>query len=91
VISSDGGRCTGARIYVGATPRIAVPASGAAAALEGTDLSDDAITVAAGIAAEEIRTGDDLRGDASYRTRLIRVGVSRCLTEARQRIGEGGA
>jgi CO/xanthine dehydrogenase FAD-binding subunit len=91
MITTDGNRCSGARIYIGATPRLAVPASGAAAALVGTDLSDDAISDAAGIAAKEIETGNDLRADAAYRTRLVRVGVSRCLTEARAQIAGTGA
>ncbi len=87
-LQTEGDRCTGARIYVGATPRLAVAASAAEASLLGVDLSDDAIAAAARSAAGEIETGDDLRGDAAYRTRLVRVGVTRCLEEARSRITE---
>ncbi len=87
-LRSEGGRCTGARIYVGATPRLATEAPAAAEALESSDLSDEVFAVAADIAAREIHTGSDLRGDASYRTRLVRVGVTRCLADARSHIAE---
>jgi CO/xanthine dehydrogenase FAD-binding subunit len=91
MISTDGERCARARIYVGATPRLAVAARAAGEALESSDLSDEAISAAGDVAAGEIVTGNDLRADAAYRTRLVRVGVTRCLAEARARAWEAGA
>jgi CO/xanthine dehydrogenase FAD-binding subunit len=91
MIRTDGNRCTQARIFVGAIPRLAVEASAAEDALLDTDLSDDAIAVAAGVAAAEVETGDDMRATAAYRSRLVSVGVTRCLVDARRRIEGVGA
>jgi len=88
MLRTDGDRCTAARIYIGATPRLAAAASAAEEVLRGGDLSDDAVATAARTAAGEIETGDDLRGDAAYRTRLVGVGVTRCLEATRNRIRE---
>ncbi len=88
MLHTDGDRCTAARIYIGATPRLAAAASGAEETLRGAQLTGNAIADAARTAAGEIETGDDLRGDAAYRTRLVGVGVTRCLMEARDRIRE---
>jgi len=88
MLTIDGGRCARARIFVGATPRLAAPVPTAEAALVGKPLSESSIATAARAAAEAVRTGDDLRGTATYRTRLVEVGVARCLTEAKRRLGE---
>jgi len=89
-VEAADGRCTRARIFIGATPRLATEAPAAEAVLDGTNLSDAVIADAARVAAEEVKTGDDLRASAAYRSRLITVGVTRCLADIRRRIGEVG-
>jgi len=86
LIQVDEGRCTRARVFVGATPRLAAAVPSAEAALVGTDLSTAAIATAARAAADEVATGDDLRATSAYRTRLVSVGVTRCLETAQRRL-----
>ena len=86
LIQAEEGRCVRARIFVGATPRLAAAVPSAAAALVDTDLSTAAVVAAARAAAAEVSTGDDLRATAAYRTRLVTVGVTRCLEHAKHRL-----
>ena len=86
LVQVEGDRCIRARIFVGGTPRLAAAVPSAEAALVGTDLSGAAIAAAARAAADEVRTGDDLRATAPYRTRLVSVGVTRCLEDAKRRL-----
>ncbi len=86
LVQTEGGGCVRASIVVGATPRLAVAVPSAEAALIGTDLSAAAVAVAARAAADEVSTGDDLRATAAYRTRLVSVGVTRCLEHAKRRL-----
>ncbi len=51
-------------------------------------LDDERIATAAAIAAHEIAAQDDQRASAEYRRHLCRVGVRRCLDEARRRLAE---
>jgi len=85
--SSDG-RCAGVRIAVGGTPRLAARVERVEAALIGEALDEDAIDSAARLAAKEVAVGDDRRASASYRRRLVEVGVRRVLT--RIAAGRGG-
>ncbi len=86
LIQSEEGTCIRARIFVGATPRLASAVPSAEAALVGTDLSAADIVAAARAAADEVSTGDDLRATAAYRTRLVSVGVTCCLESAKRRL-----
>jgi len=86
LIQTEGGGCMRARVFVGATPRLAAVVPSAEAALVGTDLSAAAIATAARAAADEVATGDDLRATSAYRTRLVSVGVVRCLEDAKRRL-----
>ncbi len=86
LIQTENGTCIRARIFVGATPRLAAAVPSAEAALVGTDLSTAAVAAAARAAADDVSTGDDLRATAAYRTRLVPVGVTRCLEDAKRRL-----
>jgi carbon-monoxide dehydrogenase medium subunit len=86
LIQAQESGCVRARVFVGATPRLAAAVPSAEAALVGTDLSASAIAAAARAAADEVSTGDDLRATAAYRTRLVSVGVTRCLEKAQERL-----
>jgi carbon-monoxide dehydrogenase medium subunit len=86
LVQAEGDRCIRARIFVSATPRLAVAVPSGEAALVGTDLSAAAIAAAARAAADEVSTGDDLRATAAYRTRLVSVGITRCLEQAKRRL-----
>ena len=83
---TEAGRCIRARIFVGAIPRLAAAVPSAEAALVGTDLSVAAVAAAALAASDEVLSGDDLRATAAYRTRLVSVGVTRCLEHAKRRL-----
>jgi len=76
------------RIAVGETPGLGAPVEPAAACLLDGPLDDDRIAAAAAIAAEAIPAQDDQRASADYRRALCRVGVRRCLAEARRRLEE---
>jgi CO/xanthine dehydrogenase FAD-binding subunit len=86
LIQTEDGTCIRARIFVGATPRLAAAVPSAEAALVGTDLSAAAVAAAARAAADDVSTGDDLRATAAHRTRLVPVGVTRCLEDAKRRL-----
>ena len=86
LIQTEGGSCIRARVFVGATPRLAAAVPSAEAALVGTDLSAGAIADAARAAADEVSTGNDLRATGAYRTRLVSVGVTRCVEHAKRRL-----
>lgn len=79
-ISIDEGRCTTARVYVGATPRPAAAIPSVAGYLEGKELDQQVIAEAARLGATDVATGDDRRASAAYRTHLVEVGIRRCLT-----------
>lgn len=82
------GRPTECRIAVGETPALAELIAPAADYLLDGPLDDERIATAAAIAAHEIAAQDDQRASAEYRRQLCRVGVRRCLEEARRRLAE---
>jgi aerobic carbon-monoxide dehydrogenase medium subunit len=86
LIQAEEDGCVRARIFVGATPRLAAAVPSAEAALVGTNLSAAAVAAAARAAADEVSTCDDLRATAAYRTRLVSVGITRCLEHAKRRL-----
>ena len=83
-IDASSGRCTAARLVlgaVGATPVIAKSADG----LVGETPSADRFAEVAVLAAEETDPIEDLRGPVWYKRRIARVLVERALTCALQR------
>jgi carbon-monoxide dehydrogenase medium subunit len=71
------------RIGLGGVADTPVLAQVAAAALEGTDLSDDAIQAAGQLALDVIDPPTDIRASAQYRRHLVPVHVRRVLTQLR--------
>lgn len=74
-----GDRVEDARLAVGETPWLAQRVPDVERALIGKSSTDETIGMAAALAREVIRTGTDMRATAEYRSRLIEVGVRRCL------------
>jgi CO/xanthine dehydrogenase FAD-binding subunit len=81
-----GGKVAECRIAVGETPGLAALVEPAADYLLGKVPDDEALAAAGAIAAHEIPAQDDQRASAEYRRALCRVGVRRCLAEARSRL-----
>jgi carbon-monoxide dehydrogenase medium subunit len=91
-VSLDGeGRCTGARVAIGAVAPTALLVPEAAAAVIGSSLEAQAL-VAAGLAASEAASPiTDKRGTAVYRRKVVAVLVRRALAAARDRaLAAGG-
>jgi CO/xanthine dehydrogenase FAD-binding subunit len=87
-LDEAGGRCTAARIALGAvaaTPLL-VPAAGAA--LVDGALNESLIDKAATVAQQAARPISDMRGDADYRRHLVKVLVKRALHTAVRRAKE---
>ncbi|GII23423.1 FAD binding domain-containing protein [Planosporangium mesophilum] len=78
------GRWRDVRIGLGGVNDTPVLASGSGAALEGSDLSDDAIRAAAELAVEAIDPPTDIRASAEYRRHLVPIHVRRVLTQLRE-------
>jgi CO/xanthine dehydrogenase FAD-binding subunit len=76
----ESGRCTQARIAIGAAAPRPVRAHAAEKALHGRPLDAGTIAEAAHLAVEAIRPIDDIRGTAAYRRRMAEVIVRRLLT-----------
>jgi len=76
------GRCTSARIALGAAGPRPVRADSADACLAGTLIDDDAIAAAAAILAAAADPVDDVRGTAGYRRMMIPVLTRRALRRA---------
>nr|WP_275404291.1 hypothetical protein [Pseudonocardia acidicola] len=77
------GRWSGVRIGLGGVADTPVLATAAAAALDGTDLSDAAIAEAGRSALEVIDPPTDVRASAEYRRHLVPIDVARVLAELR--------
>ncbi|RIK12899.1 MAG: hypothetical protein DCC51_16595, partial [Anaerolineae bacterium] len=71
------------RITLGSVAPTIINADAAESWLTGKELTDDVITVAAGLAASAARPIDDIRGPAVYRTEMIEVMVRRALVTLR--------
>ena len=78
----DDGRCTLARIALGALAPRPLRAFEAEKALLGQLLKAEGIAEAAHLAAEAARPINDIRGTADYRKRVTEVTVRRLLTGA---------
>ncbi|MBN1177959.1 MAG: xanthine dehydrogenase family protein subunit M [Anaerolineae bacterium] len=77
------GRCTKARIALGAVAPRPIRAHAAEAALVGTQLTDEDIAKAAKLAAGATSPIDDVRSTAAYRLHVSEVLVGRLLGEVR--------
>jgi carbon-monoxide dehydrogenase medium subunit len=72
-----------ARLVLGAVAPVPLRAREAEAVLEGAELTPQRISLAANLAQTACSPIDDLRGSADYRSRLVRVLVSRALQALR--------
>jgi carbon-monoxide dehydrogenase medium subunit len=79
------GVCTAARVAVGAVAPTALLVPGAAAALVGSHLDDDALARAADAARAVARPIDDKRGTVGYRRQVVGVLVKRAAAKAAER------
>lgn len=84
------GRCTWARIALGAVAPTPLRARRAEALLVGRALDAAAIEAAAGRAAQETRPVSDVRSSAEYRREMSRVLVSRALIACVESLGRAG-
>lgn len=81
-IAVENGRCTRARIALGAVAPIVFRAQRAEAMLEGEALTPALIDAAARVAAEDSRPIDDVRASADYRRDMVRVLTRRLVSHA---------
>ena len=89
-IAAEAGRCSRARIALGAVAPIVKRAREAEALLEGQVLTPELIEAAARQAVEESRPIDDIRASADYRRHAVHVLTRRLVTQAWER-ATGGA
>src|SRR5690606_38832501 len=80
---ADDRTVTHARFALGSVAPTIISAEAAESYLAGKQLSDDVITVAAGLVASAARPIDDVRGPASYRAEMVEVMARRALLALR--------
>lgn len=80
LLTTDGDKCTEARIGLGAVAPVPMRAEKAEALLVGQVLNEKTIRQAATAAAAECRPIDDIRAKAEYRRELVQSLVTRALT-----------
>ncbi len=85
----EGGRCTAARVALGAVAPTVVLTEAAAGTLVGTGCDDAALENLAAAARAACRPIDDKRGTAAYRTRVAGVLAVRAARRAAQRARGG--
>ncbi|MEE9300776.1 MAG: xanthine dehydrogenase family protein subunit M [Alphaproteobacteria bacterium] len=85
-LTVERGKCTGARIVLGAVAPIVKRAKAAEGMLIGAALSGAEIDAAARQAADESGPIDDVRASAEYRHHAVHVLVRRLLTDCRDRL-----
>jgi carbon-monoxide dehydrogenase medium subunit len=81
----QGGRCTAARVAIGAVAPTALLVAAAGDALIGSTVDDDALARAADLARAAARPIDDKRGTAAYRRHVVGVLVKRAAASAAAR------
>jgi carbon-monoxide dehydrogenase medium subunit len=84
-ITLEGGRCTAARIALGAVGPKVILAERAAETLVGKSLDEETMAAAAQVAQSEARPISDLRAPADYREEMVSVLTRRVLAEATER------
>lgn len=85
IIGMHAGRCSYARLAVGACAPTPVRLAAAEAALAGSTLDDNAIAAASTLIAAECDPIDDARGSGSYRMKLVPRLIRRALLSAREK------
>lgn len=86
-VAIEGGRCTRARIALGAVAPTILRAQQAEAMLEGQALTPALIEAAAHEAAGQSRPIDDIRASAEYRRHMVKVLTRRLVSQAAERLG----
>ena len=81
----DSGKCTAARVGLGAVAPTALRVDAAAEALVGSDLGDDALEAAAAAVRAACNPIDDKRGTIEYRTKVSGVLMTRAAKIALER------
>ena len=84
-IAAEDGKCTMARIALGAVGPVVLRAKGAEAMLEGAALTPDLIAEAASRAAGECSPIDDIRASADYRRHTVEALTRRLVAQAWER------
>ncbi len=88
VILDDDGRCTAARIVLGAVGPRALVVQECADAIIGTTLDETALAILQAAASTACRPIDDKRGTIAYRTKVAGVLARRAALNAGKRAGE---
>jgi xanthine dehydrogenase iron-sulfur cluster and FAD-binding subunit A len=81
--AADGRTITQSRLTLGSVAPTIINATSAESYLAGQTLTDETITIAAGLAAGAAKPIDDVRGPASYRAEMVEVMVRRALVALR--------
>ena len=81
----DSGTCTAAKVAIGAVAITALPVPGAAAALVGTKVDDNALATAAAASTALAKPITDKRGTVEYRKKVVGVLTKRAGAIARDR------
>ncbi len=85
IIGMENGRCTFARLAIGACAAVPVRSAAAEERIVGTDLDDEAVREAADLLVQCCDPLDDFRGSASYRLKLVPRLLRRAIGSARQK------
>jgi CO/xanthine dehydrogenase FAD-binding subunit len=85
-LAAEGGKCSLARIALGAVAPVVLRAKKAEAMLVGQDLTSDLIVEAAAIAAGECSPIDDVRASAEYRLHTVEALTRRLLLQGWNRV-----
>jgi carbon-monoxide dehydrogenase medium subunit len=85
-VAAEGGKCTMARIALGAVAPVVMRAKAAEAMLEGQALIPELIAEAAAGAAGECSPIDDVRASAEYRRHTVEALTRRLLSQAWERV-----
>ncbi|MFO0997774.1 MAG: xanthine dehydrogenase family protein subunit M [Alphaproteobacteria bacterium] len=86
LLGAEGGKCTSARIALGAVAPTVMRVPEAERILVGAALTDAVLAKAASLAQEACRPIDDIRASAEYRRHAVGVLVRRLVAEAWERV-----
>ncbi len=89
-LALEDGRCAAARVALGAVAPVVKRARAAEAMLSGAALTPELIEAAARRAAAEAEPIDDVRASAEYRRHGVHVLTRRLVTQAWERLSQGG-